>query len=529
MQDIQLKTALVAGLAIFSGVADAFWRLPCRGRTGLARLDPIVDPGKISSHVHSVHGAGNFGMSSNSETLRESNCTSCAIMQDMSAYWTPALYFMHTNGSAQVVPEVGGMLSYYLLYGENITAFPDGFRMLAGDPFQRNFTWPVPDPPKSSWSGAQVSQKALRQKALGFNCLNYNTAAEGSLTRHFMPNKTYLDAHCTDGLRLELMFPSCWNGKDVDSPDHKSHVAYPDLVMTGTCPKGYETQLVSLFYETIWNTYAFKDVDGYFALANGDPTGYGYHGDFMYGWEDGILQKAVDTCTSATGIVNDCAVFDLQSEDDQRQCFFEEPAALKGENTHMHANGLPGNVPIAWGPAYASPMAGMASSTAASHVGISTAASVPTTTKAIQLSDIVPSLAIPSLSLGFEFGDNVKVEAVVTAASVATTSFTSSTTSSTPTPTPTTAIVIDPVTEEVIYLQREVVVLIDEHGKPYSTSTGTAHVVSTRTITATETSTVVSYVARDTIPEDSEAIDYSLGHARRHVHHHGHLHKRDGY
>lgn len=58
MQDIQFKTALVAGLAIFSGVADAFWRLPCRGRTGLSRLDPIVDQGKISSHVHSIHGAG---------------------------------------------------------------------------------------------------------------------------------------------------------------------------------------------------------------------------------------------------------------------------------------------------------------------------------------------------------------------------------------------------------------------------------------------------------------------------------------
>ncbi|KAJ5649325.1 uncharacterized protein N7484_003048 [Penicillium longicatenatum] len=514
MQGIQFKAAFVACLAIFSGVTDAFWRLPCRGRTGLARLDPIVDPGVISSHVHSIHGGGNFGMSSDSTTLRESNCTSCAVTQDLSAYWTPALYFMHTNGSAQIVPEVGGMLSYYLLYGENITAFPDNFRMLAGDPFQRNFTWPIPDPPKSSWTGAQVSQKALRQKALGFNCLNYNTAAEGSLTRHFMPNKTYLDEHCTDGLRLELMFPSCWNGKDVDSPDHKSHVAYPDLVMTGTCPEGYETQLVSLFYETIWNTYAFKDVDGYFALANGDPTGFGYHGDFMYGWEDGILQQAVDTCTSATGIVNDCEVFDVQSETDQRQCFFEEPAQLQGENTHMHADGLPGNVPIAWGPAYASPM--VMSSTV-----------VPTTTRPGYLSDIVPTLVIPSLSLGFGFGANVKVESADTAANdAATTAFTSSTTSSTPTPTPTTSIEFNPFTEEVIYLQQEVVVMIDEDGIPYATSTGAARVVSTGTTTATETSTVVSYVARDSIPEDSEAIDYNLGHARRHVHHHGHLHKR---
>jgi hypothetical protein len=69
------------------------------------------------------------------------------------------------------------------------------------------------------------------------------------------------------------MFPSCWNGVDVDSKDHKSHVAYPSEVMTGNCPTGFETRLVSLFYETIWNTYEFNGVDGQFMIANGDPTG----------------------------------------------------------------------------------------------------------------------------------------------------------------------------------------------------------------------------------------------------------------
>lgn len=50
-------------------------------------------------------------MSTDMETLRESSCTSCAVEQDMSAYWTPALYFMHTDGSAELVEEVGGMLA----------------------------------------------------------------------------------------------------------------------------------------------------------------------------------------------------------------------------------------------------------------------------------------------------------------------------------------------------------------------------------------------------------------------------------
>lgn len=52
-----------------------------------------------------------FGMSSDQASLLNSDCTSCAVTQDKSAYWAPALYFMHTNGSAQVVEEVGGMLA----------------------------------------------------------------------------------------------------------------------------------------------------------------------------------------------------------------------------------------------------------------------------------------------------------------------------------------------------------------------------------------------------------------------------------
>jgi len=69
------------------------------------------------------------------------------------------------------------------------------------------------------------------------------------------------------------MFPSCWNGKDLDSADHKSHMAYPNLVMSGDCPSGFETRTPSLFYETIWNTYAYNGVEGEFVLSNGDPTG----------------------------------------------------------------------------------------------------------------------------------------------------------------------------------------------------------------------------------------------------------------
>src|SRR5206468_3431915 len=152
-------------------------------------------------------------------------------------------------------------------------AFPAGFQMIAGDTRQRNFTYPVPDPPKSLWSGDQATQAALAQKAIGFNCLDYSKAPEASLYRHFLPDKSYLDANCKDGVRLELMFPSCWNGKDMDSVNHKDHMAYPAQVIDGACPPGFPIRTPGIFYETIVDTHQFAGKDGSFVFSNGDPTG----------------------------------------------------------------------------------------------------------------------------------------------------------------------------------------------------------------------------------------------------------------
>lgn len=132
-----------------------------------------------------------------------------------------------------------------------------------------------PDPDKSSWASLkQTGQDTLAQRALGFNCLNYGKQPEGTLYRHYLPDKSYLDANCADGIRFEIMFPSCWKGGDaVDSENHKDHVAFPDLVMTGNCPESHPVRLPSLMYEVIWNTAAFKNRNGNFTLSNGDPTG----------------------------------------------------------------------------------------------------------------------------------------------------------------------------------------------------------------------------------------------------------------
>ncbi|KAK3351434.1 hypothetical protein B0H65DRAFT_117959 [Neurospora tetraspora] len=372
-----------------AGGAEAFWRMECRGRLGVARLDPLVNYGEVGSHAHSVHGSSGFSDKAEFDDLMNGDCTSCAVTQDKSAYWTPSLYFQHANGSYELVQQVGGMLAYYLLYTDDanpssgIKAFPPGFRMIAGDTNRRNYTVgnvQDADPQKSDWASlGQTSQTDLTQRAIGFNCLNYGKQPEGTLYRHYMPDKDYLDANCADGIRAEMMFPSCWNGKDLDSDNHRSHLAYPDLVMSGNCPKGFETKVPSLMYETIWATNNFIGQPGQFVWANGDIQGFGYHADFMNGWDEDFLQQAVETCTNDSGRIQDCPIFNIQTEDQQGQCTFNNNAelvkmfktSLNEKTTGLIGDSLPGGVKIAYGPEPAN------AANAGSH---STTVEVPTAT-----------------------------------------------------------------------------------------------------------------------------------------------------
>lgn len=48
---------------------------------------------------------------------------------------------------------------------------------------------------------------------------------------------------------------------NLDSPDHKSHVAYPEsgsFETTGPCPASHPIRLPQLMYEVMWDTREFN-------------------------------------------------------------------------------------------------------------------------------------------------------------------------------------------------------------------------------------------------------------------------------
>ena len=266
--------------------------------------------------------------------------------------------------------------------------FPNGFQMIAGNNFNRNSSLPNPDPkPLGPWPEESQDQRA--QRAIGFNCLHYAAGHdEPTLMRHQMPDKAFLDSTCTDGIRLELQFPSCWNGQMDGGPVHKSHVAYPDGVSVGNCPEGYDRRLVTLFYETIVATDLFAGKPGHFVLANGDPTGFGYHGDFIAAWKGDTLSKAVQTCNQqvSSGVMRECPVFEMTKG--SATCKLESPlpAAIAQEDVQGPRNGLPNQVPIAFGPA------------PAPKPGKPAAAQAATPTETPGSQNAVPTVPLPAIS-----------------------------------------------------------------------------------------------------------------------------------
>lgn len=61
---------------------------------------------------------------------------------------------------------------------------------------------------------------------------------------------------------VNVRFPSCWDGVNLDSPDHISHMAYPvneSFESNAPCPDSHPVRMLQFFYETIWDTKAFND------------------------------------------------------------------------------------------------------------------------------------------------------------------------------------------------------------------------------------------------------------------------------
>lgn len=228
--------------------------------------DGIVFPGQVgASHLHAYFGNVKSNAHSTATSLRTTGNSTClGGTLNRSSYWVPTMVH-HTTGK---VTAPDNIVVYYKTGYSHIRAadvqpLPDGLRMVAGDmgaysPAQRH-----------SWEGPPRV----------FECESTGAAGE-----------TIPTCPANSKVLMTLSFPQCWDGVNLDSPDHKSHLSYRVGDAGGRCPASHPKPIPEISFNVRWDTGIAGSAgwrlssDNY--LYTGDNAGYSAHGDWFNGWSD---------------------------------------------------------------------------------------------------------------------------------------------------------------------------------------------------------------------------------------------------
>ncbi|MCJ8191094.1 DUF1996 domain-containing protein [Sphingomicrobium aestuariivivum] len=310
--DSVLHPDLIRTSVVPAPVAPNSWKGILRINCDFAHAaydDPIVfpdQPGK--AHLHRFYGNMLTDASSTTQSLFTQGASTCQGNElNRSAYWVPTLLApayeagggraRDSNGDPafKAVPAVVGNdeVAHEIFYYSagvsdlaSIQPIPLGLKMIAGD--------------HMGSPGMEQDSSIAR-----WHCQSWESDEATN------PRWSTRIPECAapDRLRFDLFFPSCWNGTDLDSADHKSHLAYPVASGSRTvCPATHPVPIIRVSFH-----YAFgvlPDVadpatgttrgwqlasDGY-TVSTGAPGGMSLHGDWFNAWHPEALDAILEGC-----------------------------------------------------------------------------------------------------------------------------------------------------------------------------------------------------------------------------------------
>ncbi len=262
-------------------------RLTC-GTSHHAYDDPIVFPDQPNaSHLHTFFGNAGTNAFSTYESLRaESRGSTCAGGSiNKSSYWFPSLI----DGSNNSIMEPTLNFVYYKTGywgqdGADVQDIPDGLRMVSGN---------------------AAASRAQTDWHVRWTC---STDGGGGVPLFEIRDGPAIVA-CSQGNLLEasVMFPQCWNGTDLDSADHKSHMSHPRF--NGNCPSSHPVLLPQITMHVTWRMSSSGSSNLYLSNDSSTPAGaapgLGLHADFFEAWTPEFRTGFVEDCLNES---KDCGV-----------------------------------------------------------------------------------------------------------------------------------------------------------------------------------------------------------------------------
>lgn len=254
--------------------------------------DPIVYPGiKGAAHHHTFFGNTAANFASTPETIRTTGNSSCAGgTANRTGYWIPSI--IDTATGAPLKPFRG--IIYYkagVAKPSAIQNFPKNLRMIAGNP-----------------KATKESESSADFACVNESATNYLTGM-GKVIPACSKSTT---GRQNDGyIRLKVSFPNCWDGKNLDSPDHKSHMTYANggfqkadgswYYPETKCPTTHPVpvpQVTEIFDFAV--TDATNGTNKWRLASDNYSTtqrgGLSLHADWMNGWDEAIMGRIVKNC-----------------------------------------------------------------------------------------------------------------------------------------------------------------------------------------------------------------------------------------
>ncbi|MFK8080805.1 MAG: DUF1996 domain-containing protein [Granulosicoccus sp.] len=274
--------------------------------------DPIVFPNQENAaHLHRFYGNTLVDHTTTLESLYTTGDSSCqGNTLNRSAYWIPALLapqYDAVTGERVIdeqgepawhaVPAVVGNddvaheVFYYSAGVDNLNDIlpaPAGLRIIAGN----HMTMP----------GSEQDVSIAR-----WHCQSWES--DDANNPQFSADIPQCIA--PDRLRMDLFFPSCWNGVDLDSPDHKSHLTYPvkdDSTKETSCPDSHPVAIVRPSYHYAFgvkpefydpqtrSSKGWRLASDMYEVNGTVAGGLSLHGDWFNGWHPEIMQTLLTGC-----------------------------------------------------------------------------------------------------------------------------------------------------------------------------------------------------------------------------------------
>jgi hypothetical protein len=276
---VGLETLRIAPTNEVAPAAEGAFRVSC-APSHMGYDDPIVYPGQAGrSHLHTFFGNTGANAASTAESLRASGNSTCSGgIANRSAYWVPTM--IDTRDGTPVVPT--GIGVYYkngYVDGSIVQPIPIGLRMIAGN---------------ASATGPTTTEFAYRFKCIG-----------GPRNQNDLYGPTIGD--CDGGAELwqEIFFPSCWDGRNLDSPDHKSHMSYNawSTERGWHCPGSHPVAIPQITFNVIYGVPEAGAATRWRlasdAYSTSLPGGYSSHGDWFNGWMTDVSEAWGRRCVQA--------------------------------------------------------------------------------------------------------------------------------------------------------------------------------------------------------------------------------------